>query len=561
MKLKNKFKYILVVFVVLASVGCEKDFLDTKLDTNKTPEAAATDRGTLWNFANAFYSPMTYGFTVMDGNLFASASDEAQQTAASSDAMYFNQGTINANINPLFKLYRNYYEGIRAANFFLEYSKNGRQLLALNRDTITDAANYQKDLKFLVWYRAEAHVARAYYYAELIKMFGGVPIIEKTIDQSGDIIVTRSTYDQVVDYIVSEIDNNKAALQVNWKTSSYADQDGRFSLGAALAIKTRVLLYAASPLHNNGNSVVKWQKAASAANELLTTAGLNYALSTGGYQAYFLGNAPLANNETIIAVRRGANNNIEVANYPISTPGGNSGVTPTENLVADYEFIGPADPANPYKNRDPRLDASIVTNGSTWNGRVIDQSPGGTDDMTKANTSKTGYYLKKFLTDKLNLIQGATVQNQWVAYRYAEVLLNYAEAMNEAYGPDELPAGFTLTARQALKKVRDRASVLLPEVTTTSKADFRNAVKHERRIELAFEDFRYWDLLRWKDAETVLNQPIKGVKVTKNETTKVFSYQVVEVATRKFQTRNYYLPFMQYEVTNSKGTLIQNEGY
>ena len=561
MNLKYNYRFILCAIVVLMFFGCEKNFLNTKLDTNKTPEAAATDRSTLWSFASAVYSPMNDGFTILDGNLFAAASDEAQQTAVSSNANYFNQGTINANVNPINSLYSNYYEGIRAANFFLDYSENGRKFLALNRDTITDLVNYNKDIQNLAWYRAEAHIARAYYYAELIKMYGGVPIIEKTLQQTTVVNVPKSTYDQVVDYIVSEIDNNKVALQLNWKTSLYADQDGRFSLGSALAIKARVLLYAASPLHNATNDVAKWQKAVSAANDVINTTGLNYILdSTNSYRDYFLGAKPLASNESILAIRRAANNTIEAANYPISTPGGKSGVTPTENLVADYEYIGAIDPADPYKNRDPRLAATIVTNGSAWNNRVIDQSKGGSDDMSKVNTSRTGYYLKKFLTDNINLVQAGTVQNQWVAYRYAEVLLNYAEAMNEAYGPDVAQTGNPLTARQALKKVRDRASILLPVVTAVSKEDFRIAVKHERRIELAFEDHRYWDLLRWKDAETVLNQSVKGVGVSKN-TSGVFSYLVSNVATRKFLARNYYFPFAQSEIVNSKGTIVQNDGY
>jgi hypothetical protein len=217
-------------------------------------------------------------------------------------------------------------------------------------------------------------------------------------------------------------------------------------------------------------------------------------------------------------------------------------------------------PTNPYANRDPRLTASIVTNGSTWNSRVIDQSAGATDDMANNNASRTGYYLKKFLTDNLNLVKAGTAQHNWIAYRYGEVLLNYAEAMNEAYGPDFIPIGFTLSARQALKKVRDRASTSLPLVSTTDVNAFRTAIKHERRIELAFEDHRYWDLLRWKDAETILNQPITGITVAKNAG--VFSYQTVNIASRKFVVpTNYYYPFAYSEIVNSKGTLIQNPGY
>ena len=246
-------------------------------------------------------------------------------------------------------------------------------------------------------------------------------------------------------------------------------------------------------------------------------------------------------------------------NYPIATQGGKSGATPTHNLVAAYEYIGTPDPTNPYANRDPRLAASVVTNGSTWNGRTIDQSAGATDDMANANASKTGYYLKKFLTDNLNLVQGQVAQHNWVAYRWAEVLLNYAEAMNEAYGPDAAPAGYTLTARQALQQVRDRASSKLPKVFASDKESFREVVKHERRVELAFEDHRYWDLLRWKDAMDVLNKPVLGVAVTKTETG--WSYEVKEVATRTFHERNYYLPFLRSEIENSNNTLEQNPNY
>jgi starch-binding outer membrane protein, SusD/RagB family len=550
--------------LALLSFGCEKDFLDTKKDTFETPEAAATDRSTLWSFGYAFYSPMTYGFTVLDGNLFAAATDEAQQTASSSYASYFNQGTINANVNPLSYLYSNYYEGIRAANYFLKYSENGKQLIALNRDTVREATSYAEDLQNLAWFRAEAHIARAYYYAELIKMYGGVPIIETTLDEATETHVSKSSYDNVVNYIVSEIDNYKGELQVNWKTSSYTTYDGRFSLGSALAIKARVLLYAASPLHNPTTAsdyTTKWEKAAQAAYDIISNSALNYSLDGSyGYRNYFLGSNPLTSNETILAVRREANNTVETANYPISTAGGSSGVTPSHNLVSAYEYIGTADAVNIYKNRDPRLGATIVVNGSTWNSREIDESAGGTDDMALVNTSKTGYYLKKFLTDNLNLEQGATVQNQWVAYRYAEVLLNYAEAVNEAYGPNGAVPGATLTARQALQLVRDRASTSLPVITASTKETFRVVIKHERRIELAFEDHRYWDLLRWKDAETVLNQPITGVTVAK-DANGGYSYQVVEVASRKFLSRNYYFPFTQSEVTNSNGTLEQNDGY
>ena len=543
------------IAIALVSSACS-GFLDTSIDRNSTGATIATNYSAIWGFGRAVYTPIGYGFGMIDSNIFATASDEAQQTSAQSTVIYFNKGMLNENVNPLFTYYRNYYEGIRAANFFLDYVGDGKgeEMLAQNRNLVTDKVNYERDLQSLAWFKAEAHVARAYYYSELAKMYGGVPIIESHVDDGT--MVVRSSYEDVVAYVVNEIDTYKSELAVNW--DDFKDREGRFTLGVALAIKARTLLYAASPLHNPTNDVKKWEAAAAAANELISNTELGYSLDPS-YASYFIGGNPLTSPETIYCVRRSQSNNMEKNNYPIATQGGKSGATPTHNLVAAYEYIGTPDPTNPYANRDPRLAASVVTNGSTWNGRTIDQSAGATDDMANANASKTGYYLKKFLTDNLNLVQGQVAQHNWVAYRWAEVLLNYAEAMNEAYGPDAAPAGYTLTARQALQQVRDRASSKLPKVFASDKESFREVVKHERRVELAFEDHRYWDLLRWKDAMDVLNKPVLGVAVTKTETG--WSYEVKEVATRTFHERNYYLPFLRSEIENSKNTLEQNPNY
>ncbi len=554
---KMKHHILIAAALVLTMTSCE-DFLDTSLDTSNTNETLATSRSSIWAFANACYSPIHYGYSAIDNNIFASASDEAQQAAASSNVLYFNKGMINANVNPLSYTYTNCYEGIRAVNYFLDYVADGKgkALLEQNRNLVTDAVNYKRDLQSLDWYIAEAHIARAYYYAELIKMYGGMPIVEQTMDKNGGQMISRSSYDECVEYIVNEIDSWKDKLAVNW--NDFADREGRFTLGFALALKSRVLLYAASPLHNPSDDNAKWVRAAQAANEFLSCADLSYSLDPS-YGSYFKGSYSLTSPETIYAVRRAASNNLEKANYPIATPGGKSGVCPTENLVSQYEYIGVPDASDPYANRDPRLAASIVTNNSQWNGRTIAEAAGETDDMNSANASPTGYYLKKFLTDELNLIQGQTAQHNWVAFRYAEILLNYAEAMNEAFGPGNTPAGYVMSAKEALKMVRDRASVSLPAVNASSLENFRNAVKHERQIELAFEDHRYWDLLRWKDAMTVLNQPVKGVKITKSGDN--YSYSVQEVAARVFYERNYYLPILQSEIENSNGTLTQNPKY
>ncbi|MFF5383142.1 MULTISPECIES: RagB/SusD family nutrient uptake outer membrane protein [Pedobacter] len=567
--MKIRAPYLTLFFAGLLLISaCKKDFLDTRMDTLPTPETIQTTRSSLTGFANAFYAPISFaiGFTTLDNSFFEAASDDAQQTLTFAQGVIpFNQATLSeANPSTEANKYYACYEGIRAANFFLDYSKNWKAMISQNRDTLTDVTNYNRDKLFISAYRGEAHVARAYYYSELIKRYGGVPIVTKTLQQAGgDLAVAKSSYDQVVDYIVSEIDTYKDSLVVSWKTNGFSDQDGRFSKGSALAIKARVLLYAASPLHNPSNDPAKWARAAAAAREIISTPAFGYALHTGGYGNYFQGNNSLNSAETILAIRRPASNDLERANYPITTTGGASGVTPSHNLVAEYELKGSADAANIYANRDPRLSETVVLNGSSWNGRTIDQSPGAGDDMAKTNTSRTGYYLKKFLAPNLDLVNNATAQHQWVAIRYAEVLLNYAEAMNEAYGPDGTApdAPSAMTSRTALNMVRSRVGVAMPAVSTGGKDAFRAAIKHERRIELAFEDHRYWDLLRWNDAATLLNQPIKGVNVSKNANGS-FNYTIVDVATRTFRApAMYYLPFPRAEVVRSNGSITQNPGY
>ncbi|MBK5722926.1 RagB/SusD family nutrient uptake outer membrane protein [Dysgonomonas sp. Marseille-P4677] len=556
------YRIIILTSVIFLVTGC--DFLETKIDTDMTPEAVETNRGTLWSFANAMYSPMSSGFVALDGNFFAAASDEAQRTQESGNAFIFNRGILspdNVEIATSY-IYQNCYEGIRAANFFLDFAENGEALLALNRDIERDKINYERDLRNLAWFRAEAHILKAYYYSELIKRFGGVVIVETTIEKDPNPgKIARSSYDEVVTYIVNLIDTYKESLQVSWKDhpDNISTNDGRFELKSALALKARVLLYAASPLNNSSNDKTKWEKAAKAAHDVI--AEMQYTMPENrNYGNYFVGNNATGSKESILLRRDGTSNTIEKANYPITFPGGNSGVTPTENLVSSYEYIGAKDPVDPYKNRDPRLAATVVYNGSMWNGRQIDQSPGGEDDMKIANTSKTGYYTKKFLKEGLNLIQGGTEVHVFPIFRYAEVLLNYAEAMNQAYGPDAIPSGYTMSARQALMQVRKSASTSLSSVVTTSPEEFLKAVKHERRVELAFEDHRYWDLLRWKDAEDVLNKPIKGVVITKDENG-IYSYQTVDVAKRVFHKRNYLMPFSRAEIVNSENILKQNEGY
>jgi len=565
MNIKHIYTILFAGIFAAGTTGCTKSFLDTKIDTQETGETLNTNYASLLSFANAPYSYLRNEFTIIDNNLFAAVSDEAVATSPTASVRLFNNGSWNANDNPD-NYYGSYYSGIRAANYFLETSGNYKTFLALNRDTFSVAGkvNYTNDTLNMGWYRAEAHILRALYYFELSKRYGGVPLLTQTLDINENTHLPRTSYDSIINFIASEVDTYKDSMQVNWRTSSFTSNEGRLTKGVALALKGRALLFAASPLHNSTGDVSKWQRAAAALNDMIVFAkgpGA-YSLHTD-YRNYFIQNNTLTSNETILAFRYAAANTLEVNNYPISTPGGNSGITPTHDLVSDYEDKGNRDPSNPYANKDPRLGFNVVVNNSAWNGRTIDESPGAKDDMTKANASRTGYYLKKFVNENLTTSTGGitAVTHHWPVFRYGEVLLEYAEAMNEAYGPDNNNNfASALTAREALNMVRSRTGVAMPNVTVAGQEDFRAAIKHERRVELAFENYRFWDLLRWKDAATVLNRPVSGVRVTKNGTLFVYTPFIVE--NRVFDASRMYLyPFPQTEVIKSKGVLVQNPGW
>jgi hypothetical protein len=149
----------------------------------------------------------------------------------------------------------------------------------------------------------------------------------------------------------------------------------------------------------------------------------------------------------------------------------------------------------------------------------------------------------------------------WYYFRYAEVLLNFAEAANEAYGPDAVPAGSTLSARAAINQIRSRASVNMPEVPMgTSQADMREIIRNERRVELAFEEHRFYDVRRWKIAEQTENEPANGINITKNGNTLNYATKVA-LDGRQFHSRMYWLPIPRAEIQASGNKLEQNAGY
>ncbi len=215
------------------------------------------------------------------------------------------------------------------------------------------------------------------------------------------------------------------------------------------------------------------------------------------------------------------------------------------------------DAQNPYENRDPRLHQTIIFNNSLWKDRNVEIWQGGRDAPPQEFSTPTGYYLKKYVVEEVSLDPDftTTANHVWVFFRYGEILLNYAEAMNEAYGPGSDPEGYGVTALDALNMIRSRVG--LPDYTgAVTTEDVRQQIRDERRVELAFENHRFWDLRRWQIGDQT--NEIMGIKVTKADET--FNYSEVLVETRPWSAKRYFYPIDQSELYKNSN-LTQNPGW
>jgi hypothetical protein len=350
-------------------------------------------------------------------------------------------------------------------------------------------------------------------------------------------------------------------LPASYATFGAPKETGRVTSGAARALKARLLLYAASPLHNPAGTAQKWDDAAKASKDIINTAA--YSLEAT-YNA-FLNN--VASKEVILEAREGNNNYFEANNFPIGIEGGNTGTCPTQNLVDSYEMVANGlsiaasnsgyNPANPYAGRDPRLALTVILNNSTFKSLTMQCWYGGANGAPLLKATKTGYYLRKYVIEAISLSPNniSTKQHTWALYRYGEVLLNYAEAMNEVYGPENAGT-YGMTALQAVNLVRTRAK--MPAFPLgLSKDNFRTKLQNERRVELAFEDHRFWDIRRWKIGANTTS--IYGMDITKNADG-TFKYTKMQIEQRIFDTKMNLYPIPLSEIyKNNK--LKQNIGW
>ncbi|SBV97233.1 RagB/SusD family nutrient uptake outer membrane protein [uncultured Dysgonomonas sp.] len=556
----NKVIKLSYLFIVLLCTGCDS-LLDNDLETELKPEQVYVNYDRMRSVANGAYTYLDIpaGFYHMGGSLRATTTDEAVEASYNTQVQKFNLGIWNKFSNPD-DVYNQCYEAIRQCNMFLENSTDYKSILATDTVTATGKANYQKYCDDINWYRHETRFLRAFYHFELVKRYGGIPLVKKVLNSKDNSKIPRSTFSECVNYITEELDDIKNNVVEDWLSINSAERQGRVTKGAVLALKSRILLYAASLQNNPEKNREKWIIAAEAAREIIDMD--KYSLYSN-YQNLFLAPQSYNCSEIIMYYRYTNSNTLEKANYPIGTPGGKSGVSPSQNLVDAYEHLSGWDEKSPYQNIDPRLGMTIVLNNTSWNGRTIESYIGGKDGMDQKNASPTGYYLKKFLSPNLDLAgspEGVSMK-AWILFRYGEVLLNYAEAMNEAYGPATVPPNYKYSALQAINILRKRTGVALPELTITDKDSFREAIYRERRVELAFEDHRMWDLRRWNKGST-LGDEIKGVEIIKDTDCNEFNYEYITVQKRIYDNSKMNLyPIPQSEINKYPDILKQNPNW
>lgn len=556
----KKVKTILYGAALLLLVNACDSILDREVVLSLTEDDVLTLYNNTQSRAVAIYNYLPSGFRCVDGAMMASASDEAEYTLETSSIQMFNVGSWNAKNNPDGGSWWNNFRGIYLVNHFLANSDNlDLEMYRLNPDDIGHE-QYQNRLDNIKRWKYEVRFLRAYFYFELIKRYGGVPVITRPVE-IGDSF-PRNTLDSCVNFIVKECDDIALGLPIK-----YTEQEnlGRATRGAVLALKSRVLLYAASDLFNSPEKWAsdyankdlisvktidrkeRWKRAADAAKDVIDLADADYALSNN-YQGIF---RSYTDTEIILARRDGASNDFEKANYPVGYDLGNSGNTPSLNLLDDYEMLdGTAfdwsnknHAANPYKGRDPRLAFTILSNMTKFNGRPVECWTGGRDGKGVPRATKTGQYLLKYIDPELNLLEGRTSVHTWILIRLAEVYLNYIEALNE-YQPTHSDI------KIYYDKIRRREGIKMPVLPDGLDQDaVRQKIRHERRIELAFEDHRLWDARRWMIAadnemgKGVLNIPLRGLEILNRGG--VPSYSPIEIEKRNFEPKMYLYPIPQ----------------
>lgn len=578
---------LLVLSLALSTSGCKK-YLDQVPDDRITIDQVFQKKASSEQYLANVYSYIPDESEEETVNPWLGNADEADITWSKYTIYQLNIGNIGAG-NPIFDTWGKYYKGIRSATYFMNHIDGNAEILALNGQGQIDQ------------YKAEARFLRAYYYFLLMRQYGPVVLAgEKELPADAaadDMKIPRSTFDDCVSYVASELDKAAAVLpkvpSVNGVVSDV--NYGRATAGAALALKARVLLYAASPLYNGNTEVAgfkaidgkalinqtydvtKWKKAADAAKAVIDMNLYSLYKDVSGdaaksYQGVFL----TAWNSEQIFVRK---DNGQVGEDKNSIPrqaGGWCGIAATQEQVDSYfmkdglpikesslytetgfSTVSGVQVSNMYVNREPRFYASITYNNAVWQGWSMTTAapisflflgPNGKNGHP-TDWSKTGYLIRK------NVGLSSSQTRPEIILRLGEIYLNYAEALNEADpgNPDIVKYLNLIRERAGVPQYGSSANLPIP----ASQDAMRTRIWQERRVELAFEMIRWFDIRRWKIAPQVMGD-MHGMDINKNDNS---FYNRVVASTHIFRApASYWFPISQYDLDRSN-LLVQNPGW
>jgi len=561
-------KLLIAVMTALSLAGCTKieDGPLERITENYVFDP--TDKNGFYaeQFLNNIYSLLPNGYNRVGGDLLDAATDDAMPSRNAVSIERFTTSSLSTLTNPDDAWAKNY-EGIRKANIFLK-----------NIDIVPVPAK-------IPFWKAETRFLRAMFYFELVKRYGGVPLVgDEILDAEKPKNFTRNSFEECINYIIAECEAIKGAVRPD---PLVPGDYGRISNGVVLALKARTLLYAASPLYNGGNiggtaaqkqyqgyanfDAERWNLAAQAANDLIATG--KFKIDGVTFNNVFI---VRKNDEVILGYLRNNSSDLETNNGPVgyALASAQGRTSPTQDLVEAFPGLNGRDitdpvsgfvATNPYANRDPRLASTVLYNGVNWLSRPLQTYEGGLDKPNNNSTqTKTGYYLRKHLGNFATATLYSAQPHNFPIFRYAEVMLNYAEAKNEYLATPDA------SVYKVLQDIRKRAGITAGTTAGYSyglkssgmtKEEMRAAIRNERRIEMAFEEQRFWDLRRWKTAETELNKNLNGMIITRNATTGALTYQKSVVGKISFANpRMYFYPIPYSEIIKNTN-LVQNTGW
>jgi hypothetical protein len=574
------------------SLGSCGDFLDRKPLDQYGETAVWSDLPMIEHFVNNIYwyighsfdRPMIGVFT--DEALFDPGSDQGHANVLKCLITPSDYGVFDSWSRSQKMRWEHHYKYIRACNLFFDQTAQNTYANEALKNRLT----------------GEVHFLRAYHYHNLVFLYGGAPIIEHAYQLDDDFQAPRNSFEECINFIVDDCEKAAALLPLEQAGSNY----GRATKGAALALKARVRLYAASDLYNcraswapgyanpelvgytDDNRTARWQAAKDAAKAVI---------DLGVYSLHkeipAPGDSVARNYDEIFTLPQTKENifsrnftqanqywtmNIGQQNLPAGYKGW-ANVSPINSLVDDFEMAdgekfswdNPAHRANPYVNRDPRFYVDIFFDGARWRPRPDDvkaadpvgiiqtgnyEQPDGSwlggldalnNPVTTWNGTFTSYYLRKFQDISVDAPKELTT-TPWHFIRYAEILLSYAEACIEL--------GEYAEARTYINKIRTRAG--MPDVAG-SDAELRDRLRHERKIELLFEDQRFFDIRRWMIAPQVIVDAY-GLDIRYKLGQTRPEYNILHVQERDWKDRFYFFPIKLDEI-NRNQALIQNPLY